>query len=93
MKGRELIIYILTNNLEDEDILAVRGSGKLIGFIDENEAAVRFNVGTATIRVWAHLEMIDHIELDGNIYIPESGFSRYRIRDWKPLMPSGKNIR
>lgn len=49
MTGKELIIYILQNNLENEEILK---DGRFIGFITEEEAAVKFDVGLGTIRAW-----------------------------------------
>ena len=47
--GRELIIYILQNNLENEVVLK---NGLFIELLNEQEAAVRFNVGIATIKAW-----------------------------------------
>ena len=46
MTGKDLIIYILQNNLEDEVVLK---EGFFVGFMDQNEAAVKFNVGVWTI--------------------------------------------
>lgn len=46
MTGRDLIIYILSNHLEDEPIFS---DGMLIGFITVEEAAVRLGVGVSTI--------------------------------------------
>ena len=45
MTGRELIVYILQNNLENEPMFA---DGKPIAHITIWEAAVKANVGTAT---------------------------------------------
>ena len=42
MTGRELIIYILENDLENEPVFQ---DDKLIGFLNEREAAVKLNVG------------------------------------------------
>ena len=41
MTGRDLIIYILENGLEDEPVFK---DGKFIGFITTGEAAVQCNV-------------------------------------------------
>ena len=43
--GRDLILYILSNNLEDEEVFK---DGKLIGFLTAWEAAEKMNVGIAT---------------------------------------------
>ena len=47
MTCRELIIYILENNLEDEPVFK---NGKFIGTMTISEAAAKLNVGSATIR-------------------------------------------
>lgn len=67
MNGRELILYILENGLEDEPVFE---NGKLLGFMTIGEAAVKFNVGTATIRVWVNEEMLKGIKIGDEIYIP-----------------------
>lgn len=50
MTGKELIVYILMNNLENEQVLS--DDGIFVGFMDEKEAAAKFNVGVETIRAW-----------------------------------------
>lgn len=66
MTGRDLIIYILENHLEDEVVFK---DGKIPGFLSKTEAAVKFNVGIYTIRTWFDLGVIDGIELGGELYI------------------------
>lgn len=46
MTGRDLIVLIMTNHLEDEEVFK---DGKLIGFMDEKEAAVELEVGIDTV--------------------------------------------
>ena len=65
MTGRDLILYILQNKLEDEDVIR---NGVFIGFITEEEAAAKFNVGVATIRVWYVYKLIDGIEIGGRLF-------------------------
>ena len=67
MTGRELIIYILANGLEDEPIYE---DGKILGFITATEAAEKFNVGLATIKVWINEGMLDGIRIGEELYIP-----------------------
>ena len=67
MTGRELIIYILSNGLEDELIYE---DGKILGFITATEAAEKFNVGLATIKVWINEGMLDGIRIGEELYIP-----------------------
>lgn len=66
MTGRELIIYILKNSLEDQEIFK---DGKLTGFMTVGEAAAKFDVGEATIEAWFHIGMIKGIILGKEIYI------------------------
>lgn len=68
MTGKDLILYILMNNLEDEPILDE--DGRFIGFMTENEAAVKFGVTTATIRVWINQDTIKGYRIGENVYIP-----------------------
>lgn len=67
MTGRELIIYILQNGLEDEEIVV---DGKFLGLLTPEEAAVRANVGTGTIYTWIALGKLPYIKVHGLIYIP-----------------------
>ena len=67
MTGRELIIYILENKLEDEPILI---NSKILGFLSIEEAALKYNVGPETVRIWIELNMIPGIKLGDQFYIP-----------------------
>lgn len=79
MTGRDLIIYILTNRLEDKQVF---DNGKFIGFISEREAAEKMNVGIATIRAWINQGQLDCIVVGGSVYIPADFRSPFEnIRD------------
>ena len=65
MTGKELIIYILQNNLENEDVFK---NGIFVGFMSIGEAAVKFDVGYHTIKFWYEAGMIDGIEIGGALY-------------------------
>jgi hypothetical protein len=67
MTGRELIIYILENHLEDEQIVK---DGCLIGFMDTVDAAKKFNVGTVTVDIWVRQGRLPAVEIGHTIYIP-----------------------
>ena len=67
MTGRDLIIYIIQNGLENEPVY---DDGNILGFMNEMEAAVKFNVSTATVRVWIGLKMLDGVLIGGVWYIP-----------------------
>lgn len=67
MTGKDLIIYILKNDLEDKPVFE---NGKLLGFMSLTEAAIKLDVGVATIRAWCDLKMIEYFNFGGIIYIP-----------------------
>jgi hypothetical protein len=82
MTGRDLIIYIMTHGLEDEPLYK---DGNILGFMNELEAAVKFNVSTATIHTWVKLGMLDGVEIGKVLYIP--------IKASSPLETNGgKNV-
>lgn len=65
MTGREMIIYIMQNNLEDAIVLK---DGFFTGFIDENEAAVKLGVGVETIKAWYALNWLSGIKIGEKLY-------------------------
>ena len=67
MTGRDLIVYILQNHLEDEDIFK---DGVFVGFMKASEVAARLNVGTATVHAWVDMKRIDGIRINDEVYIP-----------------------
>ena len=66
MTGRDLIIYILSNNLENEPVFLDKG---FLNLLSENEAAIKFDVGKATIRTWLELGMVKGVKVGEEIYI------------------------
>ena len=68
MTGRDVIVYILTNHLEDSEIFK---DGAIAGFMTVEDAAVACGVGPATAQDWIESQMIPSIQL-GNVYfIPD----------------------
>lgn len=67
MTGRDLIIYILENKLEDTPIFE---NQKLLGFLNVEEVALKHNVGVATIKLWYDLKIIPGIKIGEEIFIP-----------------------
>ena len=49
MTGRDLIMFILQNNLENAEFFT---NGKIPGLMTVEEAAVKFNTGTITVEIW-----------------------------------------
>ena len=74
MTGRDLIIYILENNLEDEPVFE---NGKFIGFMTPDEVAVQMNTGAATVIALANTGRIKSEWVEGGIYIPAKGADQH----------------
>lgn len=69
MTGKELILYILENNLEDSEIFK---DGKFLDFLTVSEVAVKFNVGEATVKTWLDLRLLDGFKIGNVYYIPRT---------------------
>lgn len=69
LTGRELILYILENGLEDKPVFE---NGELLGFMTITKAAVRFSVGFSTIRTWVDEGLIPGVYINGMLYIPHN---------------------
>lgn len=65
MTGKELIIYILECDLVNKEVFK---NGVFIGFINEYEAASRFNVGIETIRAWFLIGKLKGVSIGDHIY-------------------------
>lgn len=65
MTGKELILYILQNNLEDTIVLE---DCFFVGFMTEKEAAVKFNVGESTIRAMYICGMLPGTKVGDSLY-------------------------
>lgn len=66
MTGRDLIIYILQNNLEDVKIIDY----KVLGFMTVDEAAVKFGASSNTIKAWVGMKWLPSVTIGEIIYIP-----------------------
>lgn len=71
MTGRDLIIYILSNGLEDEQVFE---NGRFVGFLTISEAAQKLGVGIESVKVMMKLGLIDNVK-DGD-YIPERSITK-----------------
>lgn len=60
MTGRELIIYILTNHLEDEVVVETESI---------ETVAERMDVGVATVKAWIDLGLFHTITVNDVMYI------------------------
>lgn len=71
MTGRDLIMYILENNLENELVFDNNRVGReLLGFMTAMDAAIKCGVGVATIQVWYELGLIKGFKIGDTVFIP-----------------------
>lgn len=71
MTGRELIIYILENGLEDEQVFS---NGRFVGFLSVGEAAQKLGYGIETVRAMVELGLIENVH-DSDM-IPEKSIRK-----------------
>lgn len=71
MTGKDLIMFILQHNLENEEIFK---DGKLLGFKTIAETAVRLGVGESTVRSWIAIGMLQSVTIGNVVYIPDEFF-------------------
>ena len=67
MTGRDLIIYILQNGLEDDEIIK---DGSILGLMSCVEAAIKFDVSDVTVKTWVKIGMLQGYKIGNEIYIP-----------------------
>ena len=67
MTGRDLILYILENGLEDEPVFK---NGQFIGFVTASDVAKKNEVGVATVYAWMHQQRLESVVVNEGIYIP-----------------------
>ena len=67
MTGKDMIIYILSNNLENEPVFK---NGKVMGLLSIDEVAAKMDVGVATIHAWVLQGWIDSVLIGDSVYIP-----------------------
>lgn len=67
MSGRELILYIIENKLEDEPLF---DNGRFLGFLSAKEYAAKCCVGEETVRTWFDLKLVDGVLIYDELYIP-----------------------
>lgn len=65
--GKDLVLYIIQNNLLDEPVVK---DGNFIGFLSPMDAAVKKNVGPATIGVLIGIDKLDCYKLKDTRQIP-----------------------
>lgn len=68
MTGRELIMYILENHLEDEPVFQ---NGTFVGYVSDAKLAEMLCVGVATVHTWILLGRVkDAIMIGDTMFVP-----------------------
>ena len=68
MTGRELVMYILENHLEDEPVFQ---NGTFVGYVSDVKFAEILGVGVATVRAWIMMGRIkDAIMFGDAMFVP-----------------------
>lgn len=84
MTGRELIVYILENNLENENIFNPGEDLEGCIFIREDRAAADCGVGVVTIKAWCAWNFLDFVRHGGCIYILKN--KKYEeVKRWEEI--------
>lgn len=80
MTGRELIMYILENKLEDVDVYEFIFYSD--AFLDIHQVARKFEVGEATVNAWVTSGYLKAFVINGKLRIPSNA---------KPIIPIRKD--
>lgn len=81
MTGRELIICILENHLEETDISKCLDK---LGMITIEDAAIECGVGKATLTAWCLRKYLDFNVIDGATYIVKN--KKYEdVKSWEEI--------
>lgn len=62
MTGKELIYYILDNNLLNVEVFT---DNKILGLLTVEQAAMKLHVGNATINAYVMMKRLDTIDING----------------------------
>ena len=69
--GRDLLLYILENKLEDKPIFE---NGRPAGFLTIEEAAASIGAGVATIHAMIQIKKIQYLQIGNQYFIPKDSF-------------------
>lgn len=72
MNGRDLIIYILQNNLECARVEYIVNAMLKDFVVMEENLAVDFGVGVETIRTWYNLGLLEGFKIGEHLYFPKN---------------------
>ena len=69
MTGKELIIYILENNLLNVSVFEYNS---VVGLLTIDQAAIKLNVGKATIATYLMMNRLDEVVIGDKIFIVDN---------------------
>lgn len=81
MTGRDLIVYILTNKLEDEDVFKNGTFLDFLGFLPIQEVSERMGVGVATINALIRLGKVSSLTINNTVYVSHNLVPRKEVKD------------
>jgi len=67
MNCRDLIIYILENNLLEEPVFK---DSTFVGFVTDGDAAEKLKIGPASLKLMLDIYDVEHVNINGTIFIP-----------------------
>lgn len=78
MTGRDLILYILQNNLENEEVFK---DGVFLGCLTVDKVAIELHVGFSTVYTWVQLGYLDGVRINDVLYIlPNHKYTILKIK-------------
>lgn len=80
MTGRELIIYIMSNGLENEEI--VNEKGEFLCGLTIDDVALKLGTGRETVKALITTGKLEALNINGRFYIAPSSYQRLRLR-WR----------
>lgn len=78
MTGKELIKYILDNDLENKPVFQ---NGTFVGYVTPEKFAERYDVGVATVKVWYSIGAVDGIMIGDRVFIADNSVPNMRKED------------
>jgi len=66
MTGKDLVLFILNNDLLDEQIEDIKLNDS---FLTIKEAAIKLGIGYNSLSDMIKLGLVDHIDIDGETYV------------------------
>lgn len=68
MTGKELIVYILSNNLEN--VKLGPDTLEILGYITKDAFAVKNRAGLSTVDAWILMGRIPFVTIGNKVYVP-----------------------